>query len=86
MRKMVVLATVMAGLGAMTGQAMAASCYDLWYERNEIFDRNGYCFSTQLGRDTFDNSDCYTDYPDFTRSEQRRIKQIKREERRLGCT
>ena len=85
MRKMVVWATVMAGLGAMTGQAMAASCYDLWYERNEIFDRNGYCFSTQLGRDTFDNSDCWTKNPKLTRAEQRRVEQIRQEERRRGC-
>ena len=65
--------------------ALAQSCYDLWYERNAIYDNNGYCFQTRDGRNTFDNSDCYTDDPDFTRSEQRQIDQIKRTERRMGC-
>lgn len=69
---------------ALAAPAMAASCYDLWYQRNAIFDDNGYCFKTQLGRETFDNSDCWTDYPHLSRSEQRRVDAIKREERRRG--
>ena len=65
--------------------AFADVCYDLWYERNSIYNDNGYCFNTREGRRTFDNSDCYTDYPDFTRREQRRINQIKRQENDYGC-
>jgi hypothetical protein len=65
--------------------AQAESCYDLWYERNAIFDARGYCFETQLGQDTFDNSDCWTENPKLTRAEQRRVAAIKAEERRRGC-
>lgn len=65
--------------------ALAQSCYDLWYERNAIYDRNGYCFSTQLGQETFDNSDCYTDDAQLSRGEQRRVNQLKAQERRRGC-
>ena len=45
-----VLAT--AALVALPSVAMAASCYDLWYARNAIYDDNGYCFSTELGMST----------------------------------
>lgn len=34
------------------------SCELPWFARNLIFDRAGYCFSSALGRATFDNSDC----------------------------
>ncbi len=33
-------------------------CDDLWFSRNQLFDRAGYCFSTPLGKAVFDNSDC----------------------------
>lgn len=79
-----ILATV--GTISAAQPAMADICYDLWYERNAIYDDNGYCFNTRDGRRTFDNSDCYTDAPDFTRREQRRIDQIKRQERQIGCS
>jgi len=65
--------------------AAAASCYDLWYERNAIFNDKGYCFNTELGRETFDNGDCWTDNPRLSRAEQRRVDQLLREERRRGC-
>ena len=38
---------------ASGSMAQAASCYDLWYERNLIYAENGYCFSTNLGKRTF---------------------------------
>ncbi len=65
--------------------AMAASCYDLWYERNSIYNDNGYCFKTQLGQDEFDNSDCTTDNVRLSRSEQRQVDRIKNEEYNRGC-
>lgn len=65
--------------------AMAASCYDLWYERNAIYNDNGYCFSTQLGEETFDNSDCTTDRVRLSKSEQRRVDRLKNEEDNRGC-
>lgn len=73
------------GSASWVQPAFADVCYDLWYERNSIYNDNGYCFNTRDGRQTFDNSDCYTDSPDFTRREQRRIQQIKRQENDYGC-
>jgi hypothetical protein len=69
----------------MATPALAASCYDLWYQRNVIFDNNGFCFTTSLGRRVFDNSDCYTSNPELSNSERRRVAQIRRQERRQGC-
>ena len=65
--------------------ALAASCYDLWYERNSIYDQNGFCFSTRLGRQTFDNGDCYTKNVQLSEDEQWRVDQLKEEEDRRGC-
>lgn len=76
---------VVIGLASGVQPAFADVCYDLWYERNSIYNDNGFCFQTRDGRNTFDNSDCYTDDPDFTRGEQRRIQQIKRQENEYGC-
>ncbi len=65
--------------------AMAASCYDLWYERNQIYDDNGFCFKSELGQETFDNSDCWTNNPKLSKAEQRRVNEIKAEEKRKRC-
>jgi hypothetical protein len=66
-------------------QASAASCYDLWYARNQIYSENGYCFKTQLGRDTFGNAGCFTNNPKLSKYEARDVKEIKREEKKRGC-
>lgn len=47
-----VLCVLAAPLRAATG------CEDVWFTRNLIMDRAGYCFSSPLGRALFDNSDC----------------------------
>jgi hypothetical protein len=72
-------------LVALPSVAMAASCYDLWYERNQIYADNGYCFQTDLAIETFGNDDCYTRHPDFTHSEQKRINQIVALEKKKHC-
>lgn len=72
-------------VAAAPSVAMAASCFDLWYERNAIYDDNGYCFRTDLALEYFDNSDCWTRKPIFSRAEQRRIDEIVAEERRRDC-
>ncbi|MDU9003201.1 DUF4453 domain-containing protein [Sedimentitalea todarodis] len=33
-------------------------CEDVWFTRNLIMDRAGYCFDSALGQALFDNSDC----------------------------
>ncbi len=41
-------------------------CADLWFSRNAMLDKAGYCFSTPLGKALFDNSDCTTKQPKLT--------------------
>jgi hypothetical protein len=72
-------------LVALPSAAMAASCYDLWYARNEIYAENGYCFVTDLAISTFGNDDCYTKHPHFTKHEQHQINAIVAEEKSRHC-
>lgn len=83
---MIFAAGLLAGMTGAISSAAAASCQDLWHERNAIYDQNGYCFSTQRGKQTFDNSDCWTKNPDLSQWEQRRVAEIKAQEKRQGCT
>ncbi len=85
MRKVLVAVAAAGMLTALTSVAVAQSCFDLWYERNSIYDENGYCFSTELAQEHFDNDDCWTKRPKFSRSEQRQIEAIKEEEEDRGC-
>ena len=60
-------------------------CDDLWFSRNFYFDRAGYCFSSVLGEEIFDNSDCSTDAPDLTVAEKSVISEIQEQEQFIGC-
>jgi YARHG domain len=80
-----IAAVAVAASTLMASQALAASCYDLWYARNKIYAENGYCFKTQLGRDTFGNEGCFTNNPKLSKYEARDVKEIKQEEKKRGC-
>lgn len=46
-------------LALMAAPAAALEiCDELWFTRNLIYDRAGYCFSSPLGQAIFDNADC----------------------------
>ena len=84
MTRTLLFATVAVLMG-LTARSEAASCWDLWYERNHIYAINGYCFSTDLGKRTFAGFTCWTKNPDLTRAEQARVDAIRAEEKRRGC-
>lgn len=84
--KAVAMLAAIAGAAILGSTAASAqSCYDLWYQRNAIYDSYGYCFKSALGQRTFDNSDCWTSNPRLSPVDQRRVEQIRRMERRRGC-
>ena len=85
MRTLALAVLTAAALVGLPSVAMAASCYDLWYARNQIYDDNGYCFSTDLGMETFDNDDCWTTKPHLTKKEQKLVAQIQAQERAKHC-
>lgn len=60
------------------------SCYDLWYERNAIFARKGYCFRTRRAIRTFGRR-CYPPYGRLSPWEEDIVDEIKYWERRKGC-
>jgi hypothetical protein len=70
-------------------QLKQLSCQNLWYVRNSIYDRRGYCFKTQDGKDVFDNSDCTVknaaNIP-FNTHESNNISRIRTIENQRGCT
>lgn len=61
------------------------SCGDLWYARNAIYARNGYCFKTDRAIATFGRG-CFAPYGDLSGSEQRQVSELKRWESRKGCS
>lgn len=81
------IATSIAIGSLLTGaaSAQAASCYDLWLKRNEIYHVNGYCFRSRLGHETFGNSNCWTSNPKLSSRERRMVAKIKRQEAKKGC-
>lgn len=85
-RRLIAVVTAVAAIVA-PGLAVAAqpSCFDLWYARNSIYDENGYCFKSSLGKEMFDNSDCWTSSPKFSKAEWAAIMEIKDEEDARNC-
>jgi len=62
------------------------TCEELWIARNEIFDRNGYCFRSERGQAYFDNSDCTSDSQDILSPlEWENVELIKDVEARKQC-
>lgn len=60
------------------------SCDQLWYARNLIFARQGYCFQTARAIAVF-GPRCYPPYGRLTAAQDRQVAQIRRWERRKGC-
>ncbi len=73
--------------GAQDGLS-SMSCGDLWYRRNAIFARNGYCFKTDRAVRVFGNEGCRfyveSDVP-MSRAEREEVEFIRAIERRRGC-
>ncbi len=61
------------------------SCDKLWIERNLIFNRYGFCFTSPLAVAIFDNGDCKPGTPALTIADERRSKEIFRWETVDGC-
>jgi hypothetical protein len=83
--------TLSGALGALPVAAedyWSLSCGDLWYQRNAIFARNGYCFKTDRALRVFGNENCRYwaegDVP-MSRAERQEVEYIREVERRKGC-
>lgn len=87
------LACIMLSIPMLGGSAImnpvqaydgCATCDRLWYLRNAIYARNGYCFKTKRARAVFRRR-CYPPYGKLSTWEQQRVSQIRRRERNLAC-
>jgi hypothetical protein len=68
--------------------AQAQNCQELWVERNSYYKQYGYCFKTSRAIAYFGNSGCQYDSEasvPLPRGIRRRIAEITRLERELGC-
>ena len=68
--------------------ACAATCQELWVERNQIYKNHGYCFKTQRAIAYFGNAGCTVRNENALRlgaGDQNRIAQILRQERAQRC-
>lgn len=60
-------------------------CDDLWFTRNLVFDRAGYCFNSQLGQEIFDNTGCTTNSPQFSPKDAKLVALVKQREQFWEC-
>jgi hypothetical protein len=67
---------------AQSGAGM--SCGELWYARNAIYARRGYCFNTARGRAVF-GAGCFPPYGQLSGWEASRVNELQMWERRKGC-
>lgn len=72
-------------LSLVAGPVSAEICDELWYARNQIFDRAGYCFGSNLGQAVFDNIDCTTKSPALSAEAGESIALIKEIEEEFAC-
>jgi YARHG domain len=77
-------ATLVPSFGALAQGAASMSCGELWYARNAIYARNGYCFQTAQARATF-GPGCFAPYGELRGYERSRVNELQGWERRRGC-
>ena len=74
------------GLALVAGPAAAEGfCDELWFARNQLFDRAGYCFGSPLGQAIFDNGNCTTTSPVLSAQDQRSVANLKALAAHIGC-
>ena len=85
------LSLIIAGLSAVTTATPAASqdassmtCDDLWYARNQVYARNGYCFQSVKAKSVF-GPGCFPPYGKFGKTDQVRVNELQFWERQKGC-
>jgi hypothetical protein len=61
------------------------TCNELWFTRNLIIDRTGYCFGSNLGKALFDNQGCSSSPRALTSVEAQKVGEIRESEAQIGC-
>lgn len=84
------ITTCLAALGVILTAPLAAAepdpaCDELWFARNQILDRAGYCFSTPLARAVFSRDDCVGEDVPLSAQELALIAELRSVEQLLRC-
>lgn len=66
------------------GNYSGMSCYELWYAKNAIFAKKGYCFSSQRAINTF-GPRCYYPYGKLNSWEKQEVSGLRRWYHIKGC-
>jgi hypothetical protein len=69
---------------ARAQDAASMSCDQLWYARNQIYARHGYCFQTPHARAVF-GPGCFPPFGQLGGWERDRANELQMWERRNGC-
>lgn len=79
------LAGTALSISASASPSFAQSCDDLWYLRNLIAHRAGYCFASTLGRALFDTTACTSTSLQLAPDDLARALAIRQLETEFGC-
>lgn len=60
-------------------------CDDLWFTRNLVFDRAGYCFGSPLGQAVFGTDNCSTGSLRLTPADKQLVDRVKAKEAEFQC-
>lgn len=71
-------------IGAAQAQSSAMSCDQLWYARNAIYAREGFCFKTEHAIAVFGNG-CFPPFGHLSPGEQDQVNAFQYWERMKGC-
>ena len=61
------------------------ACDDLWFVRNLVFAKQGYCFGSPLGQAVFGTASCTTKSPTLSAQDKAIIAQTRTMEKRWEC-
>ncbi|MDC0361275.1 DUF4424 domain-containing protein [Alphaproteobacteria bacterium] len=61
------------------------ACKNLWLQRNAIYNRNGYCFTTLAAQVLFDNSDCRSDGIELNNDDKKLVSKLLSLENQNKC-
>jgi hypothetical protein len=82
LRPCLLLALVLLGPSA----AATETCDDLWFTRNALIDRAGYCFGSPLGQSLFDNAGCLGKSVTLAPDAKEKVARIQAREALIGCS
>lgn len=83
--KALVFAAALVATPALAEFDKVRTCEEMWYARNAVMNRAGYCFDSALGKALFDNGDCTGKEVALTSEQRWVVRFAQKMEADLGC-